>query len=68
MTLRKYSATAARLLATVAVSVSIILLSSCEGRRMSNMQPTGETIEVNIPVQDDSSALTQQTSLPTDTI
>lgn len=30
-----------------------MLLSSCQGRKMSNMTPTGDTVEVNVtPVQD----------------
>lgn len=28
------------------IVVSIMALTSCEGRRMSNMKPTGETVEV----------------------
>ena len=34
---------AAALAATIVVS---LLLSSCQGRKMSNMEPTGETVEV----------------------
>lgn len=45
--MKKYSfkAIAAALVATIVVSIS---LTSCEGRKMSNMQPTGETVEVII--------------------
>lgn len=28
------------------IVVSIMALTSCEGRRMSNMKPTGETVDV----------------------
>lgn len=40
---------AAALVATIAVSVP--LLTSCEGRKMSNMKPTGETVEVDLSSQ-----------------
>lgn len=33
---------------TIATIVVSILLTACEGRRMSNMQPSGDTVEVVI--------------------
>lgn len=43
MNQHKVKVIAARMLATIAV---FITLTSCEGRKMSNMEPTGETVEV----------------------
>ncbi|MDE7180737.1 MAG: hypothetical protein K2N88_06025 [Muribaculaceae bacterium] len=44
---------AAAVVATIVVSIS---LTSCEGRRMSNMEPNGETVDVVIekPLPNDS--------------
>lgn len=39
----KKAIAAACMIATIAASFS---LASCEGRKMSNMQPTGDTVEV----------------------
>ncbi len=35
-----------------AILFAVILLTSCEGRKMSNMQPTGDTVEVNVNSSD----------------
>ncbi len=40
---------AAAAVATIVISLTI--LTSCEGRKMSNMQPTGETVEVDLSTQ-----------------
>lgn len=40
-------AIAAAFVATVALSC---IMTSCEGRKMSNMEPTGETVEVDVDV------------------
>lgn len=45
MNLLKLRAIAAATVATIVVSICLV---SCQGRRMSNMQPLGETVEVNI--------------------
>ena len=46
MTIKKRNAIAAALtVATIAVSFS---LASCQGRRMSDMEPKGETVEVSV--------------------
>lgn len=34
--------------AVATIVVSLTMLTGCEGRRMSNMTPTGETVELNI--------------------
>ncbi|MGN0237879.1 MAG: hypothetical protein ACI4AK_07350 [Lepagella sp.] len=31
-----------------AIALSLTILTSCEGRKMSNMTPTGDTVEVEI--------------------
>lgn len=40
---------AATVVATIVISIA---LSSCEGRKMSNMVPTGDTVEVVINTPD----------------
>lgn len=47
--LRSLSIAAALPAATIVVS---LLCASCEGRKMSNMVPKGETVEVNVDAQD----------------
>lgn len=37
---------AAAMVATIVISIS--MLTACEGRKMTNMVPTGETVEVNV--------------------
>ncbi|MDE6071603.1 MAG: hypothetical protein K2G53_03510 [Muribaculaceae bacterium] len=32
---------------------AVCMLASCKGRTMSNMEPTGDTVEVEIPVEPD---------------
>lgn len=54
MTKFNYKTIAATAVATIVISIS---LCSCEGRKMSNSQPKGETIEVEIACQDDSAYL-----------
>lgn len=44
----KYRAIRTIAAASVATIVVSICLTSCEGRRMSNMVPAGETVEVEI--------------------
>lgn len=56
-----YKAIAATLVAAFAIS---ILLSSCEGRKMSNMTPNGETVEVVVE-SDSNSQLPLNDSLNT---
>lgn len=46
----KKSIAAAVWVATIVVSA--VLLTACEGRRMSNMQPNGETVEVEVSAAD----------------
>lgn len=38
--------------ASVAAILFSCLLSSCQGRKMTNMQPTGDTVEVEIAAPD----------------
>lgn len=42
---------AAAVVATILVS---FLLGACQGRKMSNMTPTGDTVEVEVAVVSDS--------------
>lgn len=42
----KHKATVAAM--SVAAALSLSMLCACEGRKMSNMKPKGETVEVNI--------------------
>lgn len=51
---------AAATVATIVISISVLTLTGCQGRKMSNMEPTGETVEVEINTSADSisSALT----------
>lgn len=51
MKLLTKKATAAVLIATVALA-ALTALTACEGRRMSNMTPSGDTVEVNLPEPD----------------
>lgn len=46
---------AAAAVATIVVSAT--LLAGCKGRKMSNMEPTGETVEVVISNPNDSAPL-----------
>lgn len=52
----KKSIAAAACAATIVVSM--ISLTGCEGRRMSNMQPNGETVEVEVSVNDTAAVAT----------
>ena len=49
----RFAIAAVMMIATMAVSC---MLSSCEGRKMSNMQPKGETVEVVINEVDNDGA------------
>ena len=51
--------------ASVATMVVSFFLSSCEGRKMSNMKPAGETVEVNI---DRPEMMPEDMNEPADTI
>lgn len=49
------------IVAAIAAAIVVSLLTSCQGRKMSNMQPTGDTVEAviihdayDIPVPDTS--------------
>lgn len=46
MKYRKILTIAAALVATIVISAG---MQSCQGRKMSNMEPKGETVEVDIP-------------------
>lgn len=52
---------AAAIVATIVISISALTLTGCQGRKMSNMEPTGETVEVEINTPADSIS-----SAPTD--
>lgn len=39
---------AAAMVATIVISVCAVILTGCKGRKMTNMEPTGETVEVVI--------------------
>lgn len=61
MKFKSNKAIAAAVVATIVVSIA---LGACQGRKMSNMEPTGETVEVVIGDADTTSADTATT--PTD--
>ena len=39
--------------AVATIVISIPLLTGCQGRKMTNMEPTGDTVEVVISAQND---------------
>lgn len=54
--MRKHKSNAIAAAVMVATIVVSSMFVSCEGRKMSNMKPTGETVEVVINEADTSSA------------
>lgn len=60
MKLQSNKATAATI---VTAAAACLFMSSCEGRKMSNMTPTGDTVEVTIS-ETDSTPLTDSSSNP----
>ena len=62
MKLRFMKAVVAALVA--AIAVSSCLLVSCQGRKMDNMEPTGDTIEINPRISTDT--IRQDTSAAAD--
>lgn len=49
MRIKSSKAIAAAMVATIVISIST--LTACEGRKMSNMTPTGDTVEVEVSTQ-----------------
>lgn len=60
MNLKNKKAIAAAMVATIAAS---ICLGACKGRKMSNMEPTGETVEVVISSPDEGDTATNLVNL-----
>lgn len=46
MGIKSSKAIAAAMVATIVISMS--MLTACEGRKMSNMTPTGDTVELEV--------------------
>lgn len=45
-----------KLLIFIPVMIAVCIFTGCEGRTMSNMTPTGDTVEVEIEARADSMA------------
>lgn len=56
--------------AAVLAALALSLLTACKGRTMENMQPTGDTVQVDptVTYSDSERVIVTETGNPTDTI